>query len=359
MKIVYIAETSLTNNSAYTHHVIKMCDAFSQLNQDVVLYIPKLHKNVKFDDIEKKYLLLSKKKFKIKSLINFKLTNFFFKIFFLLQVLKNISKDKPNVILTRSFISSIILSSFKIKHMLEIHSEFQSFTKFLMIHLNFINSSYISKKILISESLNKIFKFNKNEYIVLHDGVDVKNFSGFSEKSNIKKVSYVGSFYKGRGIELILYLAKKFPNLMFELYGQANNNFKTDLKNVKIYDYVNYCNVPNILCNSDLLLMPYSKKVSVRSKTLNTADYCSPLKMFDYLAAGRVIVSSKLDGICEVLKHKKNAIIVEDFDYKTWEKEINNILDNKYDITNIQKNAFNTANEFTWVKRVSKILNKN
>ena len=358
MKIVYIAETSLTNNSAYTHHVIKMCDAFSQLNQDVVLYIPKLHKNVKFDDIEKKYLLLSKKKFKIKSLINFKLTNFFFKIFFLLQVLKNISKDKPNVILTRSFLSSIILSSFKIKHMLEIHSEFQSFTKFLMIHLNFVNSSYISKKILISESLNKIFKFNKNEYIVLHDGVDVKNFSSFNEKSDIKKVSYVGSFYKGRGIELILHLAKKFPNLIFELYGQANNNFKTDLENVKIHGYVNYCNVPNILCNSDLLLMPYSKKVSVRSKTLNTADNCSPLKMFDYLAAGRVIVSSKLDGICEVLKHKKNAIIVDDFDYKTWEKEINNILDNKYDIKNIQKNAFNTANEFTWVKRVSKILNK-
>ena len=62
MKIVYIAETSLTNNSAYTHHVIKMCDAFSQLNQDVVLYIPKLHKNVKFDDIEKKIFIIIKKK---------------------------------------------------------------------------------------------------------------------------------------------------------------------------------------------------------------------------------------------------------------------------------------------------------
>ena len=211
MKIVYIAETSLTNNSAYTHHVIKMCDAFSQLNQEVILYIPKLHKNIKYEDIEKKYLLLSKKKFKIRSLINFKLTNIFFKIFFLLQVLRNVSKDKPNVILTRSFLSSFILSSFKIKHILEIHSEFQSFTKFLMINLNFINSSYITKKILISESLNKIFKFNKTEYIVLHDGVDVKNFSDFNEKHNIKKVSYVGSFYKGRGIELILYLAKKFP----------------------------------------------------------------------------------------------------------------------------------------------------
>ena len=83
MKIVYIAETSLTNNSAYTHHVVKMCDAFSQLNQEVVLYIPQLHKNFKYEDIEKKYLLLSKKKFKIKSLINFKLTNFILKIFFI------------------------------------------------------------------------------------------------------------------------------------------------------------------------------------------------------------------------------------------------------------------------------------
>lgn len=358
MKIVYIAETSLTNNSAYTHHVVKMCDAFSQLNQEVLLYIPQVQKNLKYEDIEKKYLLLSSKKFTIKSLINFKLTNFFLKIFFLLQVLKNIYKDKPTIILTRSFLSSVILSLFKIKHILEIHSEFQSLTKFLMINLNFINSSYIKKKILISESLNKIFKFNTSEYIVLHDGVDIKNFTSFNGNSNIKKVSYVGSFYKGRGIDLILHLAKKFPMLMFELYGKANNNFKTDLKNVKIYDYVNYCNVPNILRNSDLLLMPYSKKVSVRSKTLNTANYCSPLKMFDYLAAGRIIVSSKLEGICEVLKHKKNAIIVDDFDYKSWEKEINNILNNKYDIATIQKNAFNTANEFTWVKRVSKILNE-
>ena len=41
MKVVYIAETSLTNKSAYTQHVIKMCDAFAQLNHDLILYLPK------------------------------------------------------------------------------------------------------------------------------------------------------------------------------------------------------------------------------------------------------------------------------------------------------------------------------
>ena len=53
----------------------------------------------------------------------------------------------------------------------------------------------------------------------------------------------------------------------------------------ELFDYVNYCDIPNILNNSDILLMPYANKVFVRSKSLNTANYCSPLKMFDYLAA--------------------------------------------------------------------------
>ena len=45
MKIIYIAETSLTNKSAYSHHVIKMCDAFVQLQNSLTLLIPKVQKN--------------------------------------------------------------------------------------------------------------------------------------------------------------------------------------------------------------------------------------------------------------------------------------------------------------------------
>ena len=359
MNIVYIAETSLTNKSAYTQHVIKMCDAFCQLEQDLILYLPRVHKNFNFNEIKEKYMLRSQKKFKVKSIVNVKLTNIFFKIYFLLKVIINIKKDRPDIILTRSFLSSVILSCFKVKHFLEIHSEFQSLTKFLMINLKFIESSYIEKKILISESLNKIFNFKKNEYLVLHDGVDIKNFEKFKNITNIKEVCYVGSFYKGRGIDLILHLASKFPNLNFHLYGQSKEEIRPNLKNVKIHNFVDYCNVPYILSNSDVLMMPYSKNVSVRSKTLNTADYCSPLKMFDYLAAGKIIMSSKLGGICEILKHKENSIIVEEFNHEMWELELSNLLKDVYDIKKIQKNAFSTANEYTWVKRANKILNKN
>ena len=84
-----------------------------------------------------------------------------------------------------------------------------------------------------------------------------------------------------------------------------------------------------------------------------------------------ILAKNKNDSFYDSLRSYDNVIIE---DYKESECEdflkssrIHNILriarsfiqNNKYDITTIQKNAFDTANEFTWVKRVSKILNKN
>ena len=194
----------------------------------------------------------------------------------------------------------------------------------------------------------------------MHDGVDFKNFKKKIEKNNLKTVTYVGSFYRGRGIELIIHLAKKFKKLNFYLYGNYSNYIDmklTDIKNLKLYGFKKYKDVPKLLSKSDILLMPYSNKVEVRAKGINTAQYCSPLKMFDYLAAGRIIVSSKLSGISEVLKHGKNAILVKNFDFLSWEKSFLKILAGKYNIEQIQKNSLATAKKFTWKKRAKKIIN--
>ena len=63
MKIIYIAETSITNKSAYTHHVMKMCDAFSQLNHDLILLIPNFEKKIHFNKIRKKFFIKWWKRF--------------------------------------------------------------------------------------------------------------------------------------------------------------------------------------------------------------------------------------------------------------------------------------------------------
>src|SRR6056300_506023 len=91
-------------------------------------------------------------------------------------------------------------------------------------------------------------------------------------------------------------------------------------ENLKIYNFVEYNKVPSILASSDLLLMPYEKKVFIRAKNINTADYCSPLKMFDYLASGKIIISSNLNGISEVIKNGYNGYLVNNFNMSSWEK---------------------------------------
>ena len=53
MKVIYIAETSLTNKSAYSHHVIKMCDAFIKLKNEVTIITSKKNSNLSLKKIRK------------------------------------------------------------------------------------------------------------------------------------------------------------------------------------------------------------------------------------------------------------------------------------------------------------------
>ena len=255
-------------------------------------------------------------------------------------------------------LSSFCLSILKIPHFLEIHNEIKSFSKFLFLDLNYINSKYIKKVILISNSLKKKFDIKKNKILILHDGVDNKNFKKFNKIKKIRTATYVGSFYEGRGIEIITNLAKKFKMINFKLYGQKkkiNNKFK----NISFFNHIGYNKVPAILAKSDVLLMPYANKVFVKAKNLNTANYCSPLKMFDYLAAGKIILSSKLDGICEVLKHKKNAIIIKEYTLDDWSETFNDLLKHKYNLIKIQNGSIKTAKQYSWNQRVLKIIKAN
>ena len=79
--------------------------------------------------------------------------------------------------------------------------------------------------------------------------------------------------------------------------------------------------------------------------------------MFDYLASGKIILASKRNGICEVLKHNYNSIIVNKYELNNWINEINKIMNKKYNLIKLRKNSLKTARKYTWDKRVERILN--
>ena len=180
MKINYIAELDLPSKSAYSIHVMKICEAFSSKIKNTNLFV--FNRNKKLN-VFKKYNCSSK--FKIND-FNLSNINFFTRIFFSLKIVKFVKKD--DIIISRSIIAALILSYFGFKVILELHHELYGFTKYLFtFSKNFIFFKKI-KFIFISKKLVK--KFNlKNDTVILDDAVCLKDF--YKIKNFKKKKKHV------------------------------------------------------------------------------------------------------------------------------------------------------------------------
>ena len=107
----------------------------------------------------------------------------------------------------------------------------------------------------------------------------------------------------------------------------------------------------------DVLLAPYQQKVIVGNGK-NTADRMSPLKIFEYMAAGKPIICSDLPVLHEVLEHNVNALLCSPDNVDEWFETINKIRNNKelaLRIGNKAKEIF--LEKYTWKIRAQNVLN--
>ena len=357
--IFYITDMVFPSNRAQAVHIFKMLDNFSEFINYKYLISPYVLKNYGYSKIKKNYSLHSNKKIFIKSFFKKKKINFIYRLLFGLNVALFL-RNKKDLIITRSFYASFFLSVFKIKHFLEIHQELKGLTKFLFIFCKAIKSKYIIRIIFISSLAKKKYDFiDKKKHIILHDGVDLKDFK-FNAKisKKIKNIYYIGSFYKGRGIEKILDIAKRLNKYNFYIYGKRKENINSILKNTKIFFQVPYNKIPKIISKADLLLLPYDGKVSINSSNYQNdiSQFMSPIKMFEYLASGIPILSSNLKVLREVLVNQKNSILIDKYwDITEWIKQIESI-NQKYKLRKkISSNAIKTAKKNTWENRAKQI----
>ena len=76
--------------------------------------------------------------------------------------------------------------------------------------------------------------------------------------------------------------------------------------------------------------------------------------MFDYLAAGKIIIATKLKAYKHILKNNENSFLVSSKDLNAWKELIKSILKDPKKFKRIQLNAKNTAKKFTWNNRAKK-----
>jgi glycosyltransferase involved in cell wall biosynthesis len=126
---------------------------------------------------------------------------------------------------------------------------------------------------------------------------------------------YFGHLYAGRGIEVIEAVAALRPRTLFLIYGGNEADVSARRKsnalpNVKFMGHVTHVEARRLMRAFDVLLMPYQTRVSIGVAGHDTANWMSPMKMFEYLATGVPVVASDLAALREVLRHESNALLV-------------------------------------------------
>ena len=74
---------------------------------------------------------------------------------------------------------------------------------------------------------------------------------------------------------------------------------------IKLHGHIKPIKIPKILSQADIFVIPNS------AKDIISSHYTSPLKLYEYMAAGKAIIASDLPSIKELLKHNHNAWLVK------------------------------------------------
>jgi glycosyltransferase involved in cell wall biosynthesis len=131
---------------------------------------------------------------------------------------------------------------------------------------------------------------------------------------------------------------------------------RVESDNITFTGFIPNRDLPLYQAAADILLMPYSHSIMGSSGTADSASVASPMKMFEYMAAGRAIVSSDLPVIREVLD-EKNAVFCEPDDAGEWRTAIESLLTNQAQRISLGNQARSDVQSYTWLSRAERILN--
>jgi glycosyltransferase involved in cell wall biosynthesis len=202
--------------------------------------------------------------------------------------------------------------------------------------------------------------------IVAHDAADLPAAHPAARSASAARrprIGYVGNLYPGRGIELILDVAGRLPACDFELIGGSEADLalwraRAVPANVRLAGFVRPAELDARYRSFDVLLMPYPRSgIGVASGASDTYRWCSPMKMFEYMATGAPIISSDLPVLGEVLRHERNALIAPADDATSWQRAIERLLADPSLGRRLADQAYaDLVRDHTWDTRVRHIF---
>jgi len=371
MRIALISASRVPSRTANSIEVMKVCQAFVDLGHEIHLWLPGPEPNTSWAELVEFYGI--RDPFPISWLSSLRILRRY--DFSFRAVLKARAWD-PSLCYVWPLQAAAISSSLGLPTALEVHDRPQGRLGPIMFR-RFIEGRGAIRVLPITEAMRQwlgdAYQFdlqppfaliapmgvNLEQYHNLPDPKDAREELGLAEGFT---AGYAGHFYEGRGIDLLEDLARRNPGVHFLWVGgepEAVDFWRSrlkqaGLKNVQLLGFVPNKRLPLVQAACDVLLMPYERKISVSSGG-DTAQFASPMKQFEYLAAGRAILASDLPVFREVL-NEGNAVLLPSEDVAAWDQALNHLRADVGHRKRLADRACDDAVQYDWRERARRLL---
>ena len=372
MNVACISASRVPSTTANSIQVMKACQAISQLGHEVHLFLPRHKHQLQHVDLNSYYGI--KTSFPIEYLSSQPNLNRYDFALWAVRKARHIKADIAYVWLVQAGIFSLLAN---LPVIFELHGPPEG--KFGPTLFRLFQKIRGKKRLLpITQALacQLQTRFNLN----LHDphqvrtapnGVDLERYANLPDSSTARTllslpsaltVGYTGHLYPGRGMTMLTELARCFPRINFLWVGGRQPDIDAwrkhlageNIGNVIITGFVENSQLPLYQAAADILLMPYERVISGSSGG-NSSSYASPMKMFEYMACKRAIISSDLPVIREVL-NPSNAILCPPEDIDDWSQALGTLIYDEEKRKTLANQAWLDIQKYTWLERARKAL---
>jgi glycosyltransferase involved in cell wall biosynthesis len=363
MRVVCISSAQVPSDTANSIQVMKVCQAFTQLGHDVILLVPGPRpEGLEPDTLQQHYGLSRLNKVEWLSARSRRQ--------FPWKAVWSARRLKAELLYVWPLQAAALGLLVGIPSMLELH-DFPS-GRFGPFWLRLFLALPGHKRLLpITDALRTALDLPARQTVISPDGVDLERYTSLPDPKSARRelglpaaptVLCTGHLYEGRGADLFLALAQKFPQASFVWVGGRPTDVKTwagcaaalALGNVNFTGFIPNERIPLYQAAADVLLMPYQQNVATSSGG-NTAAICSPMKMFEYMAAGRVILTSDLPVLREVLDATM-AVFCPSEDVAAWESALGELLNNERQRQTLGQSARRAVLRYSWIERSRRAL---
>jgi glycosyltransferase involved in cell wall biosynthesis len=168
-------------------------------------------------------------------------------------------------------------------------------------------------------------------------------------------VCYTGRAIAGKGVDVLLAAAPRLTTIGAEVVvvGKVyEDSYRASAAaNVRFTGFLPPSQVAPYLAAADVVVLPTTADLAY-------ASYTSPLKLFEYMAAGRPIVASDLPVLREVLRDEENALLFPPGDGEALAAAIERLWADPALRTTLAETAQHDAEQFDWTRRAERILSR-